>query len=63
MNLDKKSDEWWATAYASMSTCGGQDDAVAANKEKGLYNHSANALTKTGPVDCFWEVKEGISAQ
>ena len=42
---------------------GGLDDAVAANKEKGFYNHSANAVTKTGPMYCFWEVKEGISAE
>ena len=46
-----------------MSPGGGWDDAVAANKEKGFFNHSANAVTKTGPVYCFWEVKEGISAE
>ncbi len=41
---------------------GGWDDAMAANKENGFYNHSANAVTKTGPIYCFWEVKERISA-
>tara|TARA_Y100000589_G_C26757204_1_gene468268 strand:- start:244 stop:384 length:141 start_codon:yes stop_codon:yes gene_type:complete len=41
----------------------GWDDAVANNKEKGFNNRSANALTKTGPVYCFSEVKEGISAE
>ena len=46
-----------------MSSCGGWDDAVAADKEKWFFNHSANALTKTVPVYCFWEVKEGISAE
>ncbi len=56
-----KSEKWWETAYAAMSPGGGWDDAVAANKEKGFYNHSANAVTKTGPMYCFWEVKEGIS--
>ena len=45
-----KADKWWETAYAAMSPGGGWDDAVAANKEKGFFNHSANAVTKTGPV-------------
>ena len=58
-----KAEKWWETAYAAMSPGGGWDDAVAANKEKGFFNHSANAVTKTGPVYCFWEVKEGISAE
>ena len=44
-----KSEKWWETAYAAMSPGGGWDDAVAANKEKGFYNHSANAVIKTGP--------------
>ena len=42
---------------------GAWDDAVAANKDKGFFNYSANAVTKTGPLYCFWEVKEGISAE
>ena len=46
-----------------MSPGGGQDDAVAANKEKAFYNHSANAATKTGPMYFFWEVKQVISAE
>ena len=58
-----KAEKWWEAAYAAMSPGGGWDDAVAANKEKGFYNHSANAVTKTGPMYCFWEVKEGISAE
>ena len=44
-----KAEKWWETAYAAMSPGGGWDDAVAANKEKGFFNHSANAVTKTGP--------------
>ena len=58
-----KAEKWWETAYAAMAPGGGWDDAVVANKEKGFYNHSANAVTKNGPVFCFWEVKEGISAE
>ena len=46
-----------------MSPIVGQDDAVAANKEKGFFNHYANAVIKTFPVYCFGEVKEGISAE
>ena len=38
-----KAEKWWETAYAAMSPGGGWDDAVKANKEKGFYNHSANA--------------------
>jgi len=37
--------KWWETAYAAMSPGGGWDDSVAANKEKGFFNHSANAVT------------------
>ena len=40
-----KAENWWEAAYAAMSPGGGWDDAVAANKEKGFYNHSANAVT------------------
>ena len=58
-----KAEKWLQTAYAAMSPCGGWDDAVKANKEKGFYNHFINAVTKTGPLYCFWEVKEGISAK
>ena len=46
-----------------MALGGGWDNAMADNKEKAFYNHSANAVTKNGPIYCFWEVKEGISAQ
>ena len=42
-----------------MSPDGGWDDAVAANKEKGFFNHSANAVTKSGPVYCFLGSKRG----
>ena len=28
-----------------------------------MFNHSANAVIKTGPVYCFWEVKEDIAAE
>ena len=52
-----RAEKWWETAYAAMSPGGGWDDAVAVNKEKGFYNHSANAVTKTGTVYCCWEVK------
>ena len=48
------SSKWWKTAYAAMSPGGGWDEAVAANKEKGFYNHSANALTSNGPLCCIW---------
>ena len=58
-----KAEKWWETAYAAMLPGGGWDNAVAANKEKGFFNHSANAVTKTGPGYFFWEVKEGISAE
>ena len=38
----------------------GWDDAVAANKEKVFYIHSANAVNKNYPLYCFCEVREGI---
>jgi len=53
-----KAEKLCKTAYAAMSPGVGRDDAVAANKEKGFFNHSVNAVTKTGPVYCFLEVKE-----
>ena len=46
-----------------MGAGGGWDDAVTTNREKGFFNHSANAVSKTGPVYFYWEVKEGISAE
>ena len=46
-----------------MAPGGGYDDSVIANKAKGFYNHSANAITKEGPIYCIWEVKEGISTE
>ena len=45
-----KAGKCWETAYAAMSPGGGWDDTVAANKEKGFYNHSANVVAKTGPI-------------
>ena len=42
------SSKWWETAYAAMAPGGGWDEAVAANKEKGFFNHSANAVTANG---------------
>ena len=47
------SSKWWETAYAAMAPGGGWDEAVAANKEKGFYNHSANAVTANGPIFCI----------
>ena len=38
--------KWWETAYTAMAPAGGWDEAVAANKEKGVFNYSANAVTK-----------------
>ena len=58
-----KAEKWWAKAYEAMGAGCGWDDAVTANREKGFFNHSANAVTKTGPVYFYWEVKEGISAE
>ena len=46
-----------------MAPGGGWDEAVAANKEKGFYNHSANAVTSDGPVYCIWETKEKITLE
>ena len=58
-----KAEEWWEKFYAAMASGGGWDDVVAENKGKGFYNHSANAVSKAGPLYCFWEVKEGLSAE
>ena len=57
------SSKWWNTAYAAMEPGGGWDEAVAANKEKGFYNHSANAVTSDGPIYCIWETKENIKLE
>ena len=57
------SSKWWETAYAAMAPGGGWDEAVAVNKEKGFFNHSANAVTANGPIYCIWETKEGISIE
>ena len=57
------SSKWWENAYAAMAPGGGWDEAVAANKEKGFYNHSANAVTANGPIYCIWETKEWISIE
>ena len=42
---------------------GVMDEAVAANKEKGFYNHSANAKLQYGPIYCCWEAVEEISIE
>ena len=39
------------------------DDALTENKEKGFYKHSANVVTKNGPLYFFWEMKDGISPE
>ena len=51
------------TAYAAIAPDGSWDDAIATNKEKGFFKHSANTVTKTSPVYFFWEVKECISTE
>tara|TARA_Y100001968_G_scaffold184171_1_gene168740 strand:+ start:700 stop:894 length:195 start_codon:yes stop_codon:yes gene_type:complete len=38
------SPKWWKTAYEAMSPGGVSDEAVAANKEKVFFNHSANTF-------------------
>ena len=53
--------KWWKTGYAAMASGWGWDDAAAANKGKGFFNHSANAVISNGPIYCLWETKEGIS--
>ena len=55
------SSKWWETAYAAMAPGGGWDEAVAANKEKGFFNYSANPVTINGPIYFVWETIEGIS--
>ena len=42
---------------------GGWDEAVAVNKEKAFYNHSANAITVNVPIFCIWETKDGVSSE
>ncbi len=42
---------------------GGLNEEVAKIKEKDFYNHSANAVTKTGPLYLFWKVKLGFSSK
>ena len=54
------SSKWWKTAYAAMAPGGGWDEAVAANKEKGFYNHSANAVTTNGLSTVFGKQKKGF---
>tara|TARA_B100000212_G_C27242630_1_gene476615 strand:+ start:390 stop:596 length:207 start_codon:yes stop_codon:yes gene_type:complete len=46
-----------------MAPVGGYDDSDIVNKAKGFYTHSANSITKEGPIYCIWEVNEGISAE
>ena len=43
-----------------MDSGGDYDDSDIANK---VYDHSANAITKEGPIYFIWEVKEGISTE
>ena len=57
------SSKWCETAYTAIAPGGGWDEAVAANKEKGFFNHSAKAVTTKGPLYCIWETKEGISIE
>tara|TARA_Y100000589_G_scaffold219814_1_gene207432 strand:- start:188 stop:403 length:216 start_codon:yes stop_codon:yes gene_type:complete len=45
-----KAEKWRKKAYAAIALGGGWDVAVAANIEKGFYKHSANVVTKNGPV-------------
>tara|TARA_Y100001968_G_scaffold178965_1_gene163786 strand:+ start:7313 stop:7456 length:144 start_codon:yes stop_codon:yes gene_type:complete len=40
----------------------GWDDAIPANKEKGFYKHSANAVTSDVPF-CILEIKENITVE
>ena len=58
-----KAENCWKIAYALIFPGSGWYGAVASNKEKGFFNHSANAVAKTEPVYFFSEVKEGISAE
>ncbi len=57
------SSKWLETAYAALGSGGGWDESVKANKEKGFFNHSANAVSANGPIYCIWEIKEGISME
>ena len=40
-----------------MAPVGGWDEAIAANKEKGGFNHSASAVTHNGHIYCIGETK------
>jgi len=54
------SSKWWETTETAMGSVGEWDEAVAANKEKVFFNHSANAVTANGHIYCIWETKEVI---
>tara|TARA_Y100001968_G_scaffold287654_1_gene289284 strand:- start:398 stop:589 length:192 start_codon:yes stop_codon:yes gene_type:complete len=41
------------TVYAAMALGGGWDEAMESNKEKGYFNHSANAVSENGLVYCI----------
>ena len=60
---DVTSSKWWDTAYAAMAPVEWWDEAVASNKEKWFFNHSANAVSADGPIYFIWEIKEGISIE
>ena len=51
------SSKWWKTAYIAMAPGGVWDEAVAANKEKGFFNYTANAGPANGPLYCILENK------
>ena len=36
---------------------------MVVNKVKGIFNHSVNAVTSDGLIDCIWETKEEITAE
>jgi len=52
-----------STSISALSDSTTKTDSPLSTLSPGFFNHSANAVTKTGPVYCFWEVKEGISAE
>ena len=57
------SSQWWKTDYSAISTGGGWEEAVAANKKKGFYNHSASAVASDAALYCILETKESIKIE
>ena len=45
-------------AYTAMAPGGGWEEVVKANKEKGFFNHSANAVTSDGLFAVFVKQKK-----